>query len=387
MSALLTWLATQTTDNFLWSLLTRAWVKVTTGSRRARIAIICAVFLTFVAVYAAPRVMLLLDVLSEPHIPLTTSVSSQIRASIARVPNALSADLLRDDLPRERLWKLAKIVLAAKDVRTIDREQLRAHLSTQIDTACDCWSPGSADHPAHIAETAWILYALGSLGERAPAGAMDFLLNHQDRETGAWPIHADGAQEFSSTYATALSLLALNSHFAAETLTQREKFRAKRAIALASDWIRLQQLPHAARWADYPEREGSRELAGISGLVLYSLHQLERENLTELDRLWLSTLPEELPRWDALDRVDDLRTTSTAASMPDAVTVPTWPWLMMATSAAYNNGNLRERHKAARWVQRAFRSSGLDDVRVAELKLNPEVLMALRKISVAAGAN
>lgn len=385
MSAILTWIISQATDSFFWSLLTRIWRKVKESSRRTRVAIGCAAGLIAAVAIATPRLMLFLHVISEPTLPLPNAVSAQIRTSIAAVPHAMAADLLRENLPREQLWKLAQTVLAAKDVRIHDREQLLSHLSAQIDTGCRCWSPGSAEHPAHIVETAWILFALGTLGEKAPPGAIDFLLNHQDRETGAWPIHADGGREFSSTYATALSLLALNSHFRTETLTQREKLHTKRAIARASEWIRLQQLPRAARWADYPERDGSREVAAISGLILYSLHDLGREDLRDLDRLWLSSLPKEFPKWNTLERVDDLRTTTAASPMPDAVTVSTWPWLVIATSEAYQNGNFRERHRAARWVQRAFRASGLDAVGLSELKLNPEVLIALRTISVAAG--
>lgn len=385
MSAMLTWIAAQATENFLWSVLQSAWTAWKNSSLVLRVTFLLAASAVVSVTMAAPGLVLLLSVLSDPKIPLPESVSTQIRTAMRGIPHTISADLLRENVPRDRLWKVAQVVLASKDFRATHREQLLAHVKAQIDSSCRCWSPGTSEHPAHIAESAWILYALGSLAEGAPAGAVDFLLDHQDRETGAWPIHADGGQEFASTYATALSLLALNSHFVAGTLPPREAFRAKRAIAHASDWIRLQQSPGAARWSDYPERGSSRELPAVSGLVLYSLHQLEREDLTELDRLWLSTLPDKFPAWNALDRVDDLRTTSATSPSPDALTIPTWPWLLVATSTAYNSGTLRERHKAARWIHRAFAASGLSTVRGAELSLNPEILIALREVSAAAG--
>ena len=345
-------------------------------SRRSRILLLTLAGVATLGLFFGHTVHLWIRVAGEAsHIPLNSRTAATLRHTASQVNKRVISDLMDDASTSESAWNIAQALVAVDGVPPEELQTAFDALVTAVDSQCACWrSRNYAKHPPHLANTAWSLHAFASLGRTPPTNAVDTLLAAQ-HPSGAWPMHP--GSEFGSTYATSLALLALQALVEQGVVEPRRQLRAKRAIAKGHDWLTGWRLPKQARWRDYPDLEAGEPLASISGLVLFTLHELEREDLRALDRLWLQSLPPRPPAWDVVDRSRDLRVTG-KDGLSDAVNLPQWPWLVLGTVTAYRHGNLREQASAVRWLDNAVSASGLDEVQFTRERGAAEFLMALR---------
>lgn len=346
---------------------------------RVRIALGMGVAITVLLTLFAPQALLLLRAAGGASgIPLSSRASATLETTWNHLNGRVVTDLLDDAGAQQSAATMAASMTAVDGLSGDDRTLLTTVLMRAVDPRCGCWVfPSEGNHAPHTANTAWSLYALAVFGSPPPDSAVMFLLSAQ-QPSGAWPLHR--TSEFGSTYATAVSLLALQMLVDDDLVSRPVQVRAKRAIAKGHSWLISRRLPRQARWQDYPNARTGQPLPSVSGLVMFALHQVQRDNLAELDRTWLQTLPVRPPRWDAIDTSRDLQVINETGDVSDSITFPQWPWLVLGTVAAYPNGTVREQATALAWLEYAVAKTGLDQAQFEEREGAPEFLMALRAL-------
>jgi hypothetical protein len=125
------------------------------------------------------------------------------------------------------------------------------------------------------------------------------------------------------------------------------------------------------------------ESVAISGLTLHVLHHGGKGDLSEIDRLWLKSLPAGIPSPVGFEASN--KTIVNDSGLPvqtDDLRHYPLPWRVVAMTDAYPNGSLWERAAALEWLDRLLRSLEPSEEALAPLKDAPwvaaELLTALR---------
>ncbi len=315
----------------------------------ATAGLVAAIFADTLGVYAR--------VISAPagSVPLSAATRAAARDGAARLAAALDARLDRARNLAGDTWSSAQILVALRDNATAGVHPVAApvvarYFRSVSGPECACWRrQPNGQFPNHLGLSAWVLWALAAHGIAAQRGEIEFLLSTQDRD-GGWPQFADARRSPASSYATAAAILALQSQQPFEK-DAAQRARLSAAVQRGSQWLLSRVAPGRARWADYPDGPGPRrELPGISGFVLYVLHRVGAQGLTQLDRDWLRALPLEEPL--ALGGQLSSRSVPIGAkSYRDDTRFYALPWSVLATAAAYAGAPFADRVRALEWLE------------------------------------
>jgi hypothetical protein len=317
-------------------------------------------------------------------------LAEDTRRAVSEKAGQLAAALRKRLIVKGRIegdaWTSAQILVALKENDAGHASRARAksierHFRAMAGPECACWRKQPAGNfPSHLGVTSWTLWALACYGIPAHRTEIEFLLSVQGSE-GGWPLFAGAdAKRFASSYATATVILALHEQSAREKdAARRERIAA--AVSRGADWLKSRALAGRARWADYPDApEGRREYLGLSGFVLFALHRTGAPGLTDLDREWMSELPEEMPALLA-DDASGSTVWIGKRPHPDDTLYRALPWTIVATVHDYPNASVSGKVRAARWLERAL-SPGAPVYALAgnerDAALLAEVLFALR---------
>jgi len=291
--------------------------------------------------------------------PLAGETRRAVRAKADQLARAIEARFIAEDHIDGDAWTSAQILVALKENNSGYRSPASArsiarHFRSIAGPECTCWRKLPAGNfPSHLGVTSWTLWGLACYGISAQRNEIEFLLSIQGPE-GGWPLYA-GAEpkQFASSYATAAAILALHEHRGREKDSARRE-RIAAAVTRGAEWLKSRAIASRARWADYPDSpEQKREYLGLSGFVLFALHRTGTPGLSDLDRSWMSELPDEVPALHA-DEASGRKVWVGTRSYPDDTLYRALPWAIVATVNAYPNASIRGKVRAARWLESAL---------------------------------
>jgi hypothetical protein len=295
------------------------------------------------------------------------------------------AQVLHGGLFRDLPWATAQIIVALtgrSQQSLLEKETAAAYFNAEMNASSSAWSRyRGPNYPPHLGVTAWVLLSLAQLGQPATAGQLEFLLLSQKRD-GWWPLYpSDDTDWNASTYATALATWALHEQLRKPGFRDGGQ-RIESAVARGTGWLYAQRVAGAARWMDYP---GGREMLALSGLALHVLHLTNRYDMTDVDRLWLKSLPGTVPRAEYFEV--SARTIFRGPWRDGAVgtdDVRHYPlsWAIAATIDAYGSGSLVERAFALSWFERVLATAPLEQLKgdSGDEWIAAELLIALSQL-------
>jgi len=316
-------------------------------------------------------------------IPIDSAVAGRARQTIAKLSSTVEQDLTLERMKNDTPWPIAQVYLALpKASARADNEAIIDFLRTNSEPGCGCWReiPGNAGRPRNIFISGWMLLALSRLDAAATPAELEFLLTAR-HDDGWWPVFPlDRDLSFGSAYATAWAVIGLQSQFAKSFIDKRQATRVTGAMQAGSVWLLSHREPSAARWKDYPLQRDGIVSESISGVALHALHMWVPNALTQLDKLWLDTLPKLPIPVDEADRVYRYYRTQDGLANDDYVQIKL-PWLLVATADAYPSGDLLQRAKALRWLDEALDQRSVQDADTKpENWWRAELLFALRYV-------
>lgn len=309
----------------------------------------------------------------QEHPPIRSSIQAALRGSITNLASALSP-LVHGPNFAGQAWTTSQVIVATLGLVPLDSGTACQYLERESGPGTPAWckwrEPG---RPPHTAATAWVALAYARMASTRGEAAVRFLVSSQHVEgenVGGWWAIYDGAysdERNASSYATAISVLALLQQLESGMLAAGLRDSVQRTVDLGVSWLQRTKLPDRARWFDYPLRPGGHESVSISGLVLHALHRHGGLALDQYDRQWLRGLPKadlsatepEMSGW-SIGRPDG----SIIAS--DDTRYYQLQWAAIATADAYRSGSLREKIAGLAWLE--------DGVGRRAPRLVPEVL-------------
>jgi serine/threonine protein kinase len=291
---------------------------------------------------------------SLPKTPLFPSQRSQLIAASDRLVGHFSTEIKRN-LAAHSPWESAQIVMGISDRAEVEPNKLNEYWKSTVIRNCpmgpqnsSCWAQ---ENEVHLAASSWVLLAMSRLKLQALDGQIDFILNNQ-KPSGWWPIYPtpseDGAN--ASTYATAISVLALHEYLNSGAPGIQDTDRIKVAIERGQMWLMRNHISGRARWLDHPLNSlEASESVGLSGLVIHVLHKTNanKADLNEIDELWRENLPS--LKLSATDCVTSRVMTS--AGLRDHTSNYAMQWSVIATADTYQSGTEVQKAEALVWMK------------------------------------
>lgn len=241
------------------------------------------------------------------------------------------------------------MVVSLRGMSEIDKDDVSSYFASSMCRHQCCWCETAEGLP-HVGVSGWALLAKSKV-EIPPAwGEVEFILNNQSEE-GWWPIYPVPLErEYASTYATAVSILALREVSKQGRARTPHGAAINRSLRLGRRWLLNTRMKRAAAWWDYPFNAGRSQSEGLSGIVMHALRDTpgRRDELQKIDRLWLQNLP--TLGTDAKSYVaSDVRL---AGGLTDSTKNYSIPWSLIATAGAFAHGTPEEKAEALAWVDR-----------------------------------
>jgi len=290
--------------------------------------------------------------INDHKIPISPAIRAKMEDTAQRIAATLKQDLSLDAVNVNPLT-IAQAVLGTNRLRKdVDTKPLVRFIRESADTSCNCWRdlPG---RPHNCVISGWVLTALAEMGDPARSGEIEFLLQEQNRD-GWWSMYVvEPTSKYASTYATAWALLGLSSQLTKGLSPTDQGPGISTAIQKAAAWLLSQREQKFPRWKDYPLLRNGAISESISGVVVHALHQAIPDQMTQIDRAWLSALPSRVVSPKESDRIYIGYDTRQGYANDDFVQV-ILPWMLVATADAYNNGNVAQRAKALVWLEESL---------------------------------
>ena len=167
---------------------------------------------------------------------LSDNTKDILESTVSRLKLALQRDIKAQENKAQEYspWSIAQMYLALANKNTVDAQAVQS-INKVVNTECSCWKEGenqpNRKYPRHIPATAWALFTLAYNAYRPTDAQVSFVLDSQQQEEGWWPIYQTGDKQYSSTYATAWSILALDKMLKTNLLSQELDAKARNAIA------------------------------------------------------------------------------------------------------------------------------------------------------------
>jgi hypothetical protein len=303
--------------------------------------------------------------INNQRIPISPTIRAKMQDTAQRIAATLKQDLSLDAVNVNPLT-IAQAVLGTDNLRKdVDTKRLVRFFRENADTSCNCWRdlPGRPQNPVI---SGWVLTALAEIGDPARSGEIEFLLREQNRD-GWWSMYVvEPTSKYASTYATAWALLGLSSQLTKGLSPTDENQGISTAIQKGAAWLLSEREQKSPRWKDYPLLRNGAMSESISGVVFHALHQTIPDQMTQIDRAWLSALPSRVVSAKESDRIYIGYDTRQGWANDDFVQV-ILPWMLVGTADAYSNGNVLQRAKALVWLEEA-----LSQESVVEADTTPE---------------
>lgn len=297
--------------------------------------------------------------------PGTIPISEELRDQLARLGDRLqtasATDVALISPPELTGWSAAQSAIAtAGDIRLVAaRSSFIEYMRKRRIDSCGCWAELNQDgaEKAWIFISGWALAALAIDRNAASPQEIAFILGSQ-RPNGAWLPTTDALQEFSSVYTTAWSIIGLRAQLDAKLLDKDTSDRAAVAISRGASWLLSTRQP-GARWKPYPMLLSSNASPTISGLALHALKRASTSNIVDLQQEWLKSLPATpIPTSIGENFYVEIRSQSGVTNIDHFVQI-TLPWMLIATTDAFDGGSIMQRARAIRWLESQIRSTGL----------------------------
>ena len=294
-------------------------------------------------------------------IPISEKSKHQLTRLGERLRTSSANDVALMAPPELTGWSAAQAALAtAGDIKLATaRASFVEYMRKRKIDSCGCW----AELNQEGAEKAWIFisgWALAALAiDREPASPqeIDFILRSQ-QPNGAWLPTTDALHEFSSVYTTAWSIIGLRAQLEAKLLDKDRSDRAASAISRGATWLLSTRQP-GARWKPYPMLHSSNTSPTISGLALHALKRASLSSIVDLQQEWLKSLPATpIPTSIGENLYVEIRSQAGVKNIDHFVQI-TLPWMLIATTDAFDGGSLMERAKALQWLEMQINKSGL----------------------------
>lgn len=323
---------------------------------------------------ARPAAVLRTTLVREDQQPRLAATAARLRSLLE-----LSVDVPAKADSTFSAWPVAEAVVAISDGSRIDTKKVVSFFrDVEADSTVHGWHlfnrPISVSpvpiygDPAHIAATAWVLWAMARLHTVPTPEELDFLLANQNAR-GWWPAY-QGLKEnerAGSAYATAHAVLALDELAKQGLLTDAQLSRAKEAIRRGVAWLVNKRVPSSARWRTYPDIGTTIVSVGVSGLIVHLLHETGVADTADLDHTWLATLADNhLQRVDEHEQDGAYLETAPGIYRVDSTRYLKFPWSAIATVDAYANGTEPEKQIARQWIDKF-----IDEVDIANAELLP----------------
>jgi hypothetical protein len=282
---------------------------------------------------------------------------------------------------------MSQMAVALEGLNQIDKQSLQRFLTERMVRDCSCWREG-VNNPKDLRVSGWVLLGMTKAGFSVSDAQVDFFLSTQQPD-GWWMIYTDYPngvgvpldQRYASTYATAITVLALDSLLHTAQLEVSRHDTIQNAINRGLTWLMNTRVPGEARWWDYPFNENKSKSVGISGLVLHVLHKNpgSTADLKVIDELWLNSLP-------ALNKDAKAREGTDVVIDPFNVRDPTnqflLQWSLIATIDSFPDGSSLQRAKAIVWTDNL--ASGFGEMAKGVIGntdwIASEFLMSLRSL-------
>jgi len=261
----------------------------------------------------------------------------------------------RNGNPYMNSWAISQIAISLNNNSVLESEDLmQSILETQSDTGG--WKDVSTKRYEHIPATSWSLMGLRRT-KFNPTKSLSFLIEAQ-KDDGAWSVYYSGDVNngYSSTYATAWAVLALDAWSGDQRLSDQIRRDLDKAKVKGLDWLLKHRSTQSSLWLDYPENmtEGSPSVS-VSSLVMHVFYRARlnrpRDDLIPLSAEYLDNLPRyRLTPWTKEVPGIVLVLAPNAPPETDTVRYYVLPWVVIATVDAYKYGGFRQRIEALRLV-------------------------------------
>lgn len=312
---------------------------------------------------------------------LSSDYQARIADSVARLATSLESSVARINKPDYGNWAPAQLAVSLNGLPEIRPEVVSQLLQARADPSCGCWREfAQARSPRNVLVSGWVLFALGRLGLPAASEQLAFLTEAQ-KDEGWWPVYpSEDREEYASTYATAWAMLGLNEQLHRRQVPARQIEGVTEAVRRGSSWLVNHRIPDRARWYDYPFDVDRRISESLSGLVIYTLHQVGTLDLQDIDRQWLGGLPPSPPKAETCE-VRNVWTDTLDGPQMEAYCQLTLPWQLIATTHAYGHGTAMQKAVAMIWVEDVLNET--DILHSETIKgdwIRAETLIALRDL-------
>lgn len=323
----------------------------------------------------------------------TIPLNEEARASLSKNISELESQLIGQmqvcattDDPECLPWSVAQIAVAVGRDNPATAQLLKTYLDATLDPSCSCWRHFGN---RHVAASAWAISSLAATGQTVTAAQLKALLDLQT-VTGWWPMFpAPYNFDYASTYATLMSMVALNVLIRNDLVPDGMDDAVADARTRAIDWLRLVRQDRGL-WADYPHSDYySVTSVGLSGVVLYVLHQTEAgddgtvpEWLEKWGRDWLDEISSEIPEPTSENASLARINAGGGQVLEDTTRHYKLPGTVLGIAATYADATPRQRVKALRWLEHAL-NDGEHIASKQVLKqywLAAETLIALRML-------
>jgi serine/threonine protein kinase len=284
-------------------------------------------------------------------------------------------------------WEASQLAISNWRLKAFDEPHVVNYLNMSMKEGCHCYEfPLKPSREENIAASGWVVLAMSKMkaasGNTAPsAGQVEFILKNQNQGGGWWPIYSSHA-EFetdASTYATAISVLALYEYWKSGVKTYGDEGKLRAAVEHGQAWLLSTRVPDKARWLDSPRNRAAQESVGLSGLVIHVLHRTEaaQEALNEIDRLWRQNLPALGP--DA--KTHEQSTLLLSDGRTEITNNNVMQWAIVATAHTLVSASEAERRVTDAWMNGIL--DDIDNIALGVLDntdwVAAELLIALRQ--------
>lgn len=312
---------------------------------------------------------------------LSVAYQARITDSIARLAASLESSVARSNKPDYGNWAPAQLVVSLNGLPDARQEVVSQALRARADPSCGCWREfAQASSPRNVLVSGWALFALGRTGAPASLEQLAFLTGAQ-KDDGWWPIYPSSDRgEYASTYATAWAMLGLNEQLRRGQVPAEQVDLVTEAVRRGSSWLVNHRIPNRARWYDYPFDVDRRISESLSGLVIYTLHEVGTLDLQDIDRQWLAGLPPSPPQADTCE-IRNVWTETLDGPQMEAYCQLTLPWQLIATTHAYGHGTPMQKAVAMIWVENVLDATDiLHSETISGDWIRAETLIALRDL-------
>jgi hypothetical protein len=185
-------------------------------------------------------------------------------------------------------WTYADIIagLGPKALASNGKFNHRQFFKQHMKPGQYCWTQFKrsveSQDPCHNAATAWILFGLTTNKIPPDPEMWSYLLSQQSPE-GWWSVYQDSQADIrnASTYATAISLLVLESGLSLNAIPAKLVPLSQQRASRARVWL-LQQRAPSCLWPDYPNRPNEWNFfVSVSGVAVHALISSREKGLNE----------------------------------------------------------------------------------------------------------